>query len=131
MENFVFCALHYLDSSTLHVIANSTIEVVENLTNITQKLFICFANSEMKANPDKYHLRWNLLLVTRYFLLFTCYSLLFTCYSLYFTRYSLLFTHYSLLLICHSVLLTWYSLGFIGTVVHYIHNVHIKLYASS
>ena len=117
MENFVFCALQYLDSSTLHVIANSTIEVVENLNNITQKLFICFASSEMKANPDKYHLRWNLLLVTRYFLLFTCYSLL--------------FTHYSLLLTCHSVLLTWYSLGFIGTVVHYIHNVHIKLYASS
>ena len=108
MENFVFCALQYLDSSTLHVMANSTIEVVENLTNITQKLFICFANSEMKANPDKYHLRWNLLLVTRYFLLFTCYSLLFTFHLLLVTFYLLLVIFYSLLVTFYSLLITTY-----------------------
>ena len=93
------------------------------------------------------------LLFTGYSLLSIRYSLLFTCYSLYFARYSLLFTYYFLLLTryflfvtfyfllftfysllianCYPVLLTRYSLGFILGVLHYIRNVHIKLYVSS
>ena len=38
------------------MVANNTKEVIENLTNVTQKLFTCFANNQMKANHDKFQL---------------------------------------------------------------------------
>ena len=86
--------------------------------------------------------RRSFLLVTRYFLLVTrflllvtryFYSLLVTFYSLLLllTRYSLLFTRYSLLLTFSLLLLTRDSRCFIRKALHYVHNVHMKLYVSS
>ena len=87
------------------------------------------------------------LLVTRFFLLVTryFYSLLVTFYSLFIASYSLLVTFYLLLVTCYLLLFTRYSLlltfslllltrdsrGFIRKALHYVHNVHMKLYVSS
>ena len=71
------------------------------------------------------------LLVTFYSLLIASYSLLVTFYSLLVTCYLLLFTRYSLLLTFSLLLLTRDSRGFIRKALHYVHNVHMKLYVSS
>ena len=47
---------NYANDTTPCVIAGNTTEAVTSLTDITQKLFTCFANSQMKANPHKCHL---------------------------------------------------------------------------
>ena len=66
------------------------------------------------------------LLVTRCFLLVTCYFLLATCYFLFLTFPSLLIAAYLILVATYSI-----SLLFIGTILHYVCNNHIKLYVSS
>ena len=48
--------INYADDTTPYAVANDTLEVLENLTNITRKLFIWFANNQMKANHGKCHL---------------------------------------------------------------------------
>ena len=50
------CFAKYADDTTPYMIASNTVEVMENLTSITKKLFIWFANNQMKANHDKCHL---------------------------------------------------------------------------
>ena len=47
---------NYADDTTLYVIGNNAEEVVSELKAITQKLFIWFAQNEMKANLNKCHL---------------------------------------------------------------------------
>ena len=46
----------YADDTTPCVIAGNATEAVTSLNDITQKLFTCFANSQIKANPRKCHL---------------------------------------------------------------------------
>ena len=48
--------LNYADDTTPYIVANNTVELLEKLSNITQKLFIWFANNQMKANDGKCHL---------------------------------------------------------------------------
>ena len=47
---------NYADNNTPSVIGNNAEEVVSELKVITQKLFIWFAQSQMKANLNKCHL---------------------------------------------------------------------------
>ena len=47
---------NYADNTTPYVIGNNAEEVVSKLKAITQKLFIWFAQSEMKANLNKCNL---------------------------------------------------------------------------
>ena len=47
---------NYADDTTPYVIGNSAEEVASELKAITQKLFTWFAQKEMKANLNKYHL---------------------------------------------------------------------------
>ena len=47
---------NYADDTTPYVIGNNAEEVVSELKTITQKLFIWFAQNEMKANLNKCHL---------------------------------------------------------------------------
>ena len=47
---------NYADDTTPYVIGNNAEEVVSELKTITQKLFIWFAQNEMKANLSKCHL---------------------------------------------------------------------------
>ena len=56
MEHEGYCFTIYADDTSSYVVANSTLEIVENLTNITQILFTCFANNQMKEKPCKCHL---------------------------------------------------------------------------
>ena len=44
LEHKDCCFLNYADDTTPYVVANNTAEVTENLTIITRKLFIWFAN---------------------------------------------------------------------------------------
>ena len=55
LEHEDCCFTNYADDTNPYVVANNTAEVIENLTIITQKLFIWFANNQMKANHDKCH----------------------------------------------------------------------------
>ena len=56
LEHEECCFTNYADDTTASVVAHNTEEVIENLTNVTQKLFIWFANNKMKANHGKCHL---------------------------------------------------------------------------
>ena len=47
---------NYANDTTPYVTANNTAELTENFTSVTKKLFIWFANNQIKANPDKLHL---------------------------------------------------------------------------
>ena len=47
---------NYADDTTPYVNGNNTEEVVSELKAITQKLFTCFAQNEIKANFNKSHL---------------------------------------------------------------------------
>ena len=50
------CFTNYADDTTHYVIGNNAEEVVSKLKAITQNLYICFAQNEMKANLNKCHL---------------------------------------------------------------------------
>ena len=56
LEQEDYCFTNYAHDTTPYVAANNTAEVIENLTIITQKLYISFANNQMKVNHDKCHL---------------------------------------------------------------------------
>lgn len=43
---------NYVDDTIPYIIGDNKSENLTNLTDITQKLFICFANNQMKANHD-------------------------------------------------------------------------------
>ena len=47
---------NYADDTTPYVTGNNAEEVVSELKAVTQKLFIWFAQNEMKANVNKCHL---------------------------------------------------------------------------
>ena len=61
MEHEGYCFTIYPDDTSSYVVANNTLEIVENMTNVTQILFTCFANNQMKEKPCKCHL----LLITQ------------------------------------------------------------------
>ena len=47
---------NYADDNTPFVFGNNPIEVLKCLEDASDKLFECFSNNQMKANPDKCHL---------------------------------------------------------------------------
>ena len=47
---------NYADDTTLYTVSSNITKVLTNLSCYAQKLFIWFANNQMKANYDKYHL---------------------------------------------------------------------------
>ena len=46
----------YVDDNALYVIGDGVIEVTASLKEASGKLFLWFANNQMKANPYKRHL---------------------------------------------------------------------------
>ena len=46
----------YADDDTPYVIWNGAKEAISSLKEALDELFYWFANNQMKANPDKYHL---------------------------------------------------------------------------
>ena len=53
-ENNYFA--NYADDVTPYSVGSTATEVLENLFDITNKLFTWFADNQMNANDDKYHL---------------------------------------------------------------------------
>ena len=47
---------NYADDTTPYSVGSTTVEVLKNLSGITKKLFTWFANNQIKANDDTYHL---------------------------------------------------------------------------
>ena len=47
---------NYADAATPYSVGSTTTEVLENLSGLTKKLFIWFANNQMNANDNKCHL---------------------------------------------------------------------------
>ena len=46
----------YADDNTPYLIENDAKEVINPLKEASDELFYCFANNQMKANPDECHL---------------------------------------------------------------------------
>ena len=49
----------YADDNTPYVIGNGVKEVINSLKEASDELFYWFADNQIKANPDKYHLFTN------------------------------------------------------------------------
>ena len=54
------CFTNYAHETTPYVVPNNAVEVIENLTIITQKFYIWFANNQMKVRQKSY---WELFLI--------------------------------------------------------------------
>ena len=54
MNNVNFAS--YADDNTPYVVGDGVTQVNESLKEVSDELFCWFANSQMKANPDKCHL---------------------------------------------------------------------------